>query len=65
MRYEQRVCDLCGRRSRLVLVNDHTQVGQPLRAQSMLARGWTILGELDRCPDCTWMDHRTPDEATS
>ena len=63
MRYERRVCDLCGRRSDLHLVYDHTDRRHPLRAQSMLARGWTVVDELDRCPDCTWMEHRTPQDA--
>jgi hypothetical protein len=65
MRYERRICDLCERTSDLVLVHDARQTGHPLRAQTMLARGWTIVDDQDRCPDCTWMNHHTSEDASA
>lgn len=57
MRWEQRVCDLCGRRSALELVAEPPRrVSSLTPPRSMLERGWTILGGEDRCPDCTWVD---------
>lgn len=55
MRYEQRICDFCGRRSELVLV------AEPRRSnltppQTMAQRGWVIIDDCDSCPDCTWIN---------
>ena len=59
MRFEQRVCDLCGSKSELVLTREpHPMPLAP--AQSMEARGWDTVGGLDRCPGCAWLGYTEP-----
>jgi len=54
VRFEQRVCDQCGKRSDLLLTREPDAPGL-VRVLSMEQRGWGLINDRDLCPDCMWM----------